>query len=447
MTDLALLPHQARIIANTTKPYLLCVGGLGSAKTHLGSAWVVLKALRLHGTVGAIICPNFPELREYAIPGVKTILEEEPPLGLGLQEGKDGDWWLNKFEMCFYFKNGSRIVMKSADNPTGIKGSNWAYAWVDEPGLISDDALNRVPARLRGPDIGCLRQTLYTGTPEGMSGRFFEYAEDSPRYPEHHPKAGQEMVFRVRASTLDNVFLQPSPQEYVDVHLIGFTDAEKEAYIHGRFVPPRGRVYSQFDRDRHVRPCRNRFAGELYMLCDFNRAPMWWCFARRIGDSLHVWHDLIAEQTDTIEHSQIAAKTWAKMMTEDRGHYVSPREASREVTVFCDASGSARRTSSSATDVQQLREVGFAVRHNSRNPFVNDRVHSVQKMLEQDRLHFDPQCARTIKCFAEQGFARDGSPDKTKDLDHGPDACGYGVYFNWPAIRPRANSIRAQQYA
>ncbi|MGB1373624.1 MAG: hypothetical protein ACPG6R_10920 [Aequoribacter sp.] len=440
-----LLPHQAKACLNTTKPIILLCGGLGSAKSYAGAAFSVINMLRAPGLPGGAGCPTSAQLRDYVVPAVRKCMEDT----FNCREGKEWTHFRSTGqERITLAQNGSEVWFRSFDKDSTVVGNNLAWGWVDEPGLVKDAAIKKFKARIRAsspmlPD-DWIYPLLMTGTPEGMNGLFYEWAEgDPPVFPDDHPRAGEPMSLLIRARTGDNPFL---PEDYIATSLIGFTDAEKEAYVNGRFVPPKGRVYTQFDKDRHVTPCNYRVSGDVVMLCDFNRTPMWWTFAVVRGEQMHVFEEFIGENTDTIEHGRLAAERWADIFSEEDGRVWTPREAARMVTVHCDASGKAGTANSPASNVQYLRELGFDVRHPSANPRVYNRVFSVQKLLGENNLLFDPACKKTIKCFAEQALDKNGAPDKKKGLDHGPDCVGYGVWMRWPATRPRGNLQLVQNY-
>ena len=386
------------------------------------------------------VAPTYPQLRDYVLPALRKVLAS-----LEITRYK-----YNKNDNVITMPNGSEIWLRSADKPSTMVGSNLAWAWLDEPGLIKDEAIAKTQARVRHPDVVGVHQIALTGSPEGMAGKFFDYAEgDPPVYPEEHPRAGERMSIDIRARSDDNPFL---PEDYVHVALSGFTDEEKEAYREGRFVPPSGRVYTQFDRKRHVTPCPSPLEGELIMACDFNVDPMWWVCGRVLSGEAHFWAEIIGHNTDAIEHSELAARMWADWLMAETGTVWTPREAAQKVTVYCDAAGNSRMANAPRTSTQQLRSVGFNVRHRSKNPAVEDRIFSVQRKLADNRLFFDdgcgsaPGCPKTIKCFSEQARDQHGAPDKKSDTDHGPDAVGYAIHTLWPATRPRGNVKLVQQY-
>jgi hypothetical protein len=88
------------------------------------------------------------------------------------------------------------------------------------------------------------------------------------------------------------------------------------------------------------------------------------------------------------------------------------------------------------------------VKHPAVNPFILDRVASVNLLLAEGRLSVDPAKAPYIaRCLEQQPWGSDGMPDKSPKLglDHGNDLVGYGVHFHWPATAPRGNQAQPQQ--
>lgn len=431
--DGVLLPHQQALLADTTSRIVGIVGGLGSAKTAAGAVKIVDLAIRNAGIPVLVIGATYGELRDYILPA----LVDESPDALGFPIGALPRRHIkhvhNKNENNLYFDIDGctcEIRLRSGDSPKSVKGSNVAAVWIDEPGLIDDDVIRKALARMRAPTASC-RQLVLTGTPEGMRGLFYEWMEASPVIVD-----GECVSRAIRARTDDNPFL---PADYIAVNLVGFSDDEQEAYRNGRFVPPRGRVYTHFDDERHVVPHVGDLDGDLVMCCDFNVSPMVWLMGFvDAGDRLHVVDELVRRNTDTIAQCREAMRWWSEHAGAD---------AVRDVVVYVDASGAARATAAPMTDVQHLRSAGFRVIAPARNPLVRDRVFSVQLRLQLGAIVIDPRCALLVRSLRTQPHDDDGTPKKVDDLDHAPDALGYLVHQRWPAMRPAGNTKRTGTYA
>lgn len=115
------------------------------------------------------------------------------------------------------------------------------------------------------------------------------------------------------------------------------------------------------------------------------------------------------------------------------GHY--------PVTVYPDATGSARESNATHTDLQILRRAGFRVKSRKSNPRQKDRVNSVNSLMRpmdgNIRYYIDPSCVHTIDDYAKVQRLADGRLDKAqeeigKSRVHISDAAGYLIDYNFP---------------
>jgi hypothetical protein len=113
------------------------------------------------------------------------------------------------------------------------------------------------------------------------------------------------------------------------------------------------------------------------------------------------------------------------------------RFPNRTIAIYPDASGSADKTSASASDIALLRQAGFIVNAKSKNPPVKDRVQAVNAKLcnSNGKLGLFVNilnCPILTKGLEQQGYDKTGAPDKSTGLDHALDALGYFIYYSFP---------------
>lgn len=101
--------------------YWVIMAGRGFGKTFCGSNVLVEWAIGTRGDY-AVIAPTFGDARKICTEG---------PSGLVAALGDDLDNY-NKSDYVLYLKNGSRIVLASADAPDRLRGWNLSGAWADE---------------------------------------------------------------------------------------------------------------------------------------------------------------------------------------------------------------------------------------------------------------------------------------------------------------------------
>jgi hypothetical protein len=424
---IGLLPAQAKLMSDTTTPIIGFSGGIGSGKTR----GVILKAIDLcrlnPGLPGILALPTYVMISDVFVPELEEVLD--------LMQIPYTPRKAPTREYVLHFDDGdSTIRLRSTEDPLKA-GSGSTVAWVilDEVDQMKPEAVKRVKQRCRHPKAK-VKQQVWCGTPEGRGTLYKTFVKNPPRNRE----TGEVLTRLIKAPTDDNHHLDPI---YLSTAFEGLTQEEENMLRRGDFILPRGRVYAQL-QDHHVKPITNRLGGRLVMCADFNVSPMAWTLGNIIHGRLQLWGEIVRDNTNTIEQAPIAAAVWQHILNADREgkRPLSMHEAASRVEVFCDASGKARRSSASASDVEHLRAQGFNVTHPTTNPPIKDRVFSVNLMFSGDRIWIDPECEQAVECFQNQTYAKNGEPDKSKGYDHIPDGVGYLVHYEWPAEFPKGNS-------
>lgn len=404
----ALLPHQRALVMDEGSHPVCLVAGVRSGKTWAMCAKAITLGVRNGNLPILFVEPTYRMLEDVALRTFLAVLEAW---------GIPHKWHKSSFTLHVQAGEGFDILLRSADKPEALMGLTVAAALLDEAGQCKEAVAKELLKRVSHPDA-VAPQLVVGGTPEGFNW-FYDWAEGEPR-------DGSDTI---RARTADNPYLS---DDYLGQVLAYLSPEEAAQYVEGQFVPGGGRVYHRFESQRHVVRCANPTDGSVQMWCDFNIACQAWAFARVLGGEAHVFGECVGEG-DTQTRAEIATA-----MLRDMG--VDPRT----VDVYCDASGSARKTSAAMSDVLLLKRAGFkSVRHPAANPAVRDRVAAVNLALSEDRLFFDPAAAFHIKCISQQGRDKHNEPDKSSGLDHGADSVGYGVVNQWPVrVSARGNVQR-----
>ena len=110
------------------------------------------------------------------------------------------------------------------------------------------------------------------------------------------------------------------------------------------------------------------------------------------------------------------------------------------ITVYPDASGAARRTNASQSDIQMIRQAGIEVDAPKMNPAIRDRINAVNALLSHQQLFINcDKCPETAHAFETQGYDKNGEPEKFDShpsLDDRCDAAGYFLHRRFPISRP-----------
>jgi len=432
---LPLLPHQVNVMQSFARIIIL-TAGLGAGKTFTFLWWGMQCAFINKPHRIALFEPTFPMVRSILVPTAETVCD---------MAGIEYHWVPSLREFRFMV-NGEQLTMTfgGASNPDHVKGPNLAGVGIDEAGQVKTEVIQHALKRVRVKEVPLL-QSFLCGTPERMSGRFFEMATGATDL--YAARLANGYAERIRARSFDNPYLD---DDYVKEELSDFTPEEAALYVDGDFVPLSGRAYPYFQPDMHIVSVGDWRDGDLILACDFNVTPMTWLLGvrrrRRTGPmderrsfAIHWFKEYIRSNAFTFDVANEVAHDLSSMLSTNFDYW-SPERAAKSVTVYCDASGSNRSSNANRTDVEHLRRAGFRVIVDKSNPAVLDRANTVNYALKKQRMFFDPRCEEAIRCFIGQG--RDplsGHPDKSEGLDHATDAVGYAAWKVYPRPRPKGN--------
>ena len=379
----------------------LFVSGYGGGKTHIGALRTIENSHVNSGIPNSAISPTFEMARRTSIPAIEGFLDRA---GVRYTHNK------SSHELFIYNWDGF-IFFGSGDNPDSLKGSNIATAWVDEPFLQKKAVIEQVLARCRHPEA-VRREINLTGTAEELNWGYEIATSDAEKWD----------VGLVTGSTRDNLHL---PSDYVERMVSAYTDEQIAAYIDGQFVNLTvGRVCKPFNREQHIRalPNLDKLITEhpIEFGIDFNVDYLTAEVYLYLNGHFHFFDEIRLSNATTFDAAEAI-----------RAKY--PRAK------FCypDATGNARKTSSTKSDHSILRDYGFNVQTKRSNPPVRDRVNAWNRLLKLDRISIEPNRCKWLVADNERMTWRGGDLDKIKDpsLSHGFDAGSYPVIFKHPVNR------------
>lgn len=430
------LPQTSFFTSQETYP-LFC-GGFGSGKS-LTLAVCVLRDLDIGPNVKiGCYAPTYDLLNLITIPYISELLD-----------ASGTPYKLNKSSHIFHlqdksFKDKRQIICRSMDNPDRIVGYQTLRAHVDELDTLkeadAENAWNKIIARNRqkiyildrngrkmlrddwesaNPDREELYQVYKNGvrgytTPEGFRFAYKRWIKEKPK--------GYEIY---RAPTYSNKHLPP---DYIDNLRASYPTQLIDAYIEGEFVNlTAGSVYPGFDRVLNHTDNVIRFGDHLHIGMDFN--------VNKMAAGIHVIRngepqalDEITDGRDTPSVCQI----------------IKERYPDHQITVYPDASGSGTSSkSASQSDISIIKSFGFKVKAPSKNPFVKDRVISLNAKICSADGHRSykvntQMCPGITESLEQQVYDKNGAPDKKAGVDHHSDEVGYFVHYNWPVRKKSA---------
>lgn len=386
--------------------YKLMIGGYGSGKTHIGAKRIIRNSYLNAGYANQYVSPSYPIAKKTIIPTIEGMLDSA---GISYRH--------NKTDHEFRIHNWDGIIwIGSGDEPNSLKGPNLASAGIDEPFIQSEEVFKQMTARVRIAGAKA-REIFLTGTPEQLNWGY-SLAKN---------KEGKLDVGKVFAKTKDNIY---NSNDYFSNLLAIYSEDEIKAYTEGKFINlTSGRVCKPFDEDIHV--IKRGDLSDLYKHVpieggiDFNVDYMSAEFFFDIGGHIHYFKEFRKSNTDTYEIAQ------------DINAYFKDK-TKMPITIYPDATGSARKSSSTRSDHEILRNAGFRIRTGLSNPPVRDRVNAWNKLLRNKLLTIQKgECPYLIE-DNEIMIWKNGDLDKFTNpkLTHAFDGGSYPMAYKYP-IRDR----------
>jgi hypothetical protein len=407
---------QAQFLALERK-FKAMVCGFGTGKTWGGCADLCKFAWEWPGVNSGYFAPTYPMIRDIFFPTLEEVADD-----WGLQVD------INESNKEVHFYSGgvyrNTVICRSMEKPGSIVGFKIGKALVDEldvmPRAKAEHAWRKIIARLRQKADGLQNGVSVTTTPEGFKFVYEQFVKQLREKPELTALYGL-----VQASTFQNA--KNLPSDYIASLLASYPPQLIKAYIRGEFTNlASGNVYPEFSREANHTPERIQAGETLHVGMDFNVMNMH-AGVSVIRGGLPRTLEEVAGVRDTPAMAKLLRERYR-----DRGH---------AVVIYPDASGGSTSTkNASESDLSILRQAGFSVEVNGRNPSVRDRVNAVNAMLlnadgVRRWLINTDACPKTTECLEQQAWGAAGEPDKTSGHDHMNDANGYFLAHRWPILR------------
>lgn len=387
--------------------YRAYVGGFGSGKTFVGCL-----------DLGKFFCENPKTIQGYfgiTYPSIKDIFYPTFEEAVHLMDFKIKVKTTDK-EVSLY--RGGRyygtVICRSMDKPDSIVGFKVSRALVDEIDTLATDkaenAWNKIAARLRLKIDGVVNSIGVTTTPEGFK---FVY--------NRFKKEPTESYSMVQASTYEN--LEYLPDDYISSLLETYPEQLAKAYINGDFVNLKsGTVYNEFNRKTHNSSLTHNGREPVHIGLDFNVCNM--------SAIISIIREGVAHDVD-----EILGGYDTNSMIES----IQQKYQNCQINIYPDASGKNRNAqNASQSSIQLLRQAGFNVIADSKNPFVKDRVLSMNNSFRNGKHYVNVEkCPTHASNLEQQIYNKAGEPDKTQNQDHTNDANGYFITKKLPVVKPQ----------
>jgi hypothetical protein len=412
------------------------IGGINSGKSFAGAVWACTRALLDPKARGMITANDYGQLsRASLVTLVEVCRLFNIPLEPWRESPEDQALAIANCQRCYIGHQKAFVYVISANNFAGKtqagRGLQIRWVWADEFAYASEQAFLTIDGRLgRGP--GEMKgQGIMTTSPAGYNYVYHKFGD-----PAREEKI-QKLYKMASLSSLENIH---SGEDYVESLKANYTDEMYLQEIEGKFINTSiGIVYKYFTRSVHALQGEDAELLEydrnlpLLLTFDFNHTPIVCLAAQQRGNEVHFCREWSIMDSDIWE------------LTESIVDWVEKHGIPPEIQIFGDATGRARTAASrlSSWDIvfQGLEPLaalggkGYLVRKFAdANPFVVNRVHSVNQLFRQNRcyIHF-ANCQNFIKDL-EQVTWNDEGINKSDNplLSHLSDAAGYLIHSIYP---------------
>lgn len=391
--EIKLLKHQVKFI-KSDKRHTGLVAGFGAGKSHAGIFKTIKKKLLYSSVDVAYYLPTYPLIRDIAFPKFSEALTE---LGISFK--------LNRSDKELIFPNGSRIILRSMDNPDLIVGYEVGYSLIDEADVLPTDKMKNLFVKIlsrnrkRLPN-GDINQLDFVSTPEGFKFLYHFFVKNPC-----------EDKVLIKARSYDNPFL---PKDYLLAMESQYTPEQLEAYLNGEFVNLiTGSVYRNYNRIKNATRRTVKSGDVLHIGMDFNIANM--------NAVVHVEENGLRYAVDEFARAYD---------TQELCELIKNKYPNHKIIIYPDSAGKARSTSGKS-DHDIIRSYRFSIRVRSQNPSIRDRVNRMNIAFcnrDKIRTYFvnDEQCPNYAEALEKQTY-NNGVPDKHSGFDHITEAGGYYI--------------------
>lgn len=407
------------------------VAGFGSGKSFVSTLKTIIKKVSFPKCTVAYYLPTYGLIEDIAFDKFPAMLED-----MGYK------YKLNTTAKVIHIEKYGKIIFRSMEKPENIVGYETFYTVIDECDILPQEKMNKAYNKILGrnrqvvpvddeklieeynktgitPKLTYFHEKLnllcysnqmdIVGTPEGF--KFF--------YKRYVKEFNEKSDLLIKASTYDNKHL---PSTYISGLEQQYPKALLEAYLRGEFVNLNsGSIYSYFNREVHHSDDDYVEGETLYISQDFNYLG---CisivYVKRNGYDVAI-DEIISNDTRSVIVN-------IKYMYSDS-----------YICIYPDASGNAHKTSSNTTDIQMLREAGFSVFVNSRNPSVRDRINIANNLFEKNMIKVNThKCPRFTEALEQHSYEeKTGEPCKYSGgatVDDFTDGGTYYLAYEYPIV-------------
>lgn len=382
--------------------------GIGYGKSRTGSLWLANQCQIYPKTKWFMAARDYKQL--------KTAVDEEFEFYLhdvfGLERGVDYEKTSGS-PIVYEWKNGTKIFGVGAHNyDTVFRSGNYNGIWGDEVDYWKPEAVRAARGRIRRwPEL-----KRWTSSPDGYNHIYEDFYVN---------KVGPV----INAPTTENPTLSA---DYIETLRKTYSPSLFEQEVMAKRLNLKvGKVYSEFDRDKHVTNCAELLeeTDTIYFFTDYNVAHYCGCyFIHKKGKVYCIGEEHLEYKT-----------------TREMAYKVRTRFPDHTIIVCGDSSGNNKKdVAIEKVNYAQFEEAGLLTM-NFRNPPVHARIISANSNLHHGKVEVDESCTTTIKDLELVSWKEGANEiDKSNiNLSHASDAFTYGLWhFLSVKLNRKSNTIQ-----
>ena len=392
-----LSPAQQAIAADD-KRFRVAVCGRRFGKTFL-SIREMARFARYPGKKIVYIAPSYRQAKSIVWEDLKTRI-----IGINWHTK------INESELSIVLKNGSKIMLRSADNYDSMRGLGLDFVVFDEFADMAPEVWSSVIRPALSDRQG---HALFIGTPRGFSNwskDLFDQGID-PDFPDWSSYS---------YTSIEGGNIPPEEIEAARVDLDARTFREE---YEATFEQYKNNIYYSFNKSLHSTSTESVQPKEKILLgCDFNVNPLAAVIGVMRPNGIHITEDLEIYGSNTYELVQ----------------EVKNRYPDNPIIAFPDASGGNSNTKG-ISDHRILQNAGFTLKAPRANPPVKDRIAAVNSAFQSadgsTKLWLNSRCKRLAECLEKQVYKEETRIPEKGVYDHLTDALGYAVHSIYPIKR------------
>ena len=401
-----------KIVLKDNHRFRVIVAGRRWGKTQVSKVAAVIAACSKPNQLVWYVSPTYGMSRQNFWEPIKAALPREWIVKNGINEQR----------MEIRLINGSKIVLKGADNPDSLRGVGIHFLIIDEAQDVKAETWEMV---LRPTLSSTGGKVLFIGTPKSFNWLYDKFIEGQKGAAYIDPVT-RKLVFNDWKSWQFPTSTSPFiPKKEIEMARRDMDPKSFRQEYEASFETMSGRVYYPFDRRTHVGDYAFNPKLPIKIGMDFNIDPMSMvvCQEQENGE-IWVVDEIILPGSNTQESADEMVRRYFRHMG--------------AITIYPDPAGNNRSNGRGETSLDILREAGFKrIKFRRKHPAVQDRVNAVNRLLMTAdgtiRMRVDRKC-KTSTNSPEQTIYKPGTKevDKSAGLEHAADAFGYFAELEHP---------------